>query len=88
MQHDAGDKKLTNKIQATYTLEGTVLENVKNIKNTSDLRWNTHISNICTKANRTLGFFLSFFLVFLLDIMPYALADILGMLCCRAVQVY
>ena len=23
---------------------------------TNDLRWNTHISNVCTKANRTLGF--------------------------------
>ena len=23
---------------------------------TNDLKWNTHISNICTKANRTLGF--------------------------------
>ena len=23
---------------------------------TSDLKWNTHISNVCTKANRTLGF--------------------------------
>ena len=23
---------------------------------TNDLRWNTHVSNICTKANRTLGF--------------------------------
>ena len=22
---------------------------------TNDLRWNTHISNICTKANRNLG---------------------------------
>ena len=48
-------------IQASYTLEGTVLENVDNIKNlgvtiTSDLRWNTHISSICTKANRYLGF--------------------------------
>ena len=46
----------------TYdTLEGTVLENVESIKYlrvtiTNDLRWNTHISNICTKANRTLGF--------------------------------
>ena len=49
------------KIQASYTLEGTVLENVDNIKYlgvtiTNDLKWNTHISNICTKANRTLGF--------------------------------
>ena len=23
---------------------------------TKDLKWNTHVSNICTKANRTLGF--------------------------------
>ena len=54
-------RKHSNKIQASYTLEGTVLENVDNIKHlgvtiTSDLKWNTHISNICTKANRTLGF--------------------------------
>ena len=53
--------KTLNKIQASYTLEGTVLENVDNIKYlgvtiTNDLKWNTHISNICTKANRTLGF--------------------------------
>ena len=53
--------KNSNKIQASYTLEGTVLENVDNIKYlgvtiTNDLKWNTHISNICTKANRTLGF--------------------------------
>ena len=45
----------------SYTLEGTVLENVESIKYlgvtiTNDLRWNTHVSNICTKANRTLGF--------------------------------
>ena len=43
------------------TLEGAVLEKVDSIKYlgvtiTNDLRWNTHISNICTKANRTLGF--------------------------------
>ena len=49
-----------NKIQAFCTLEGAVLENVDNIKYlgetiTNDLKW-THISNICTKANRTLGF--------------------------------
>ena len=54
-------RKYLNKIQASYTLEGAVLENVDNIKHlgatiTNDLKWNTHISNICTKANRTLGF--------------------------------
>ena len=37
------------------------LENVENIKYlgvtiTNDLRWNTHVSNICTKTNRILGF--------------------------------
>ena len=48
----------SSKIQANYTLEGTVLENVESIKYlgvTNDLKWNTHISNVCTKANRTLG---------------------------------
>ena len=54
-------RKRTNKMEASYTLEGTVLENVDSIKYlgvtiTHDLRWNTHISNMCTKANRTLGF--------------------------------
>ena len=54
-------RKHLNKIQASYTLEGAVLENVDTIKYlgvtiTNDLKWNTHISNICTKANRTLGF--------------------------------
>ena len=49
------------KIHASYTLEGIDLENVETIKYlgvtiTSDLRWNTHVSNVCTKANRTLGF--------------------------------
>ena len=39
-----------------------VLENVDNIKYlgvtiSKDLKWNTHVtSNVCTKANRTLGF--------------------------------
>ena len=52
-------KKLTHKIQASYTLEGTVLENVESIKYlgvtiTNGLKWNTHIINICTKANITL----------------------------------
>ena len=54
-------RKHLNKIHASYTLEGAVLENVYNSKYlgvtiTNDLKWNTHISNICTKANRTLGF--------------------------------
>ena len=53
--------KMHSKIQASYTLEGTVLENVESIKYlgvtiTSDLKWHAHIRNVCTKANRTLGF--------------------------------
>ena len=53
--------KKHNKIQASYTLEGTVLENVESIKYlgvtiTSDLKWNSHSRNVCSKANRTLGF--------------------------------
>ena len=59
MQHDAADKK-HYKIQASYTLEGTVtvLENVESIKYlgvtiTSDLKWNSHIRNECMRA---LGF--------------------------------
>ena len=55
-------RKRIKKNHASYTLEGTVLENVENIKYlgitmiTNDLRWNTHVSNFCTKANRALGF--------------------------------
>ena len=64
MQYDAQlTRKWIKKIHASYTLEGTDLENVKSIKYlgvhvtvTSDLRWNTHVSNVSTKANRTLGF--------------------------------
>ena len=56
MQNDAADEKQTHKMQASYTLEGTVLENVASIScHGVDLIWNTHISNICTKANRTIG---------------------------------
>ena len=48
-------------ISASNNLEGIALDNLENIKYlgvtiTNDLKWNTHISNICTKANRTLGF--------------------------------
>ena len=51
-------KKPTNKLQASYNIGGTVLKNVESIKYlgvaiTNDLKWNTHIMNICTKANRT-----------------------------------
>ena len=54
-------RKRIKKIHASYTLERTDLENVESIKYlgvtiTSDLRWNTHVSNVCTEANRTLGF--------------------------------
>ena len=54
-------KKQIKKITASYTLQGTVLDNVEKIKYfgitiTNALKWNTHVSNICTKANRTLGF--------------------------------
>ena len=53
--------KRTSEIRASYKLEGTVLENVESIKYlgvtiTKDLKWNTHISNVCAKANRTLFF--------------------------------
>ena len=54
-------RKRIKTIHASYTLDGTDLKNVESIKYlgvtiTSDLRWNTHVSNVCTKANRTLGF--------------------------------
>ena len=53
--------KRSSKIQANYTFEGNVLENVESMKYlgvtiTNDLKRNTHISNVCTKFNRTLGF--------------------------------
>ena len=49
-------RKRMKRIHASYTLEGTDLENVESIKYlgvtiTSDLRWTTHVSNVCTKAN-------------------------------------
>ena len=54
-------RKQIKRINASYNLEGTVLDNVEHIKYLgvtiiNDLKWNTYVSNTCTKANRTLGF--------------------------------
>jgi hypothetical protein len=48
-------------IKHQYTLHGHILEQVTSAKYlgitiTSDMKWNTHIANICKKANNTLGF--------------------------------
>ena len=53
-------RKEIKKINASYSLEGTVLNNGEKIRYlgvtiTNDLKWNTRVSNICTKANRTLA---------------------------------
>ena len=55
-------RKRIKKVHASYTLAGMVLENVEIIKYlgvtvTNDLRWNTYVSNVCTKTNRTIGLF-------------------------------
>ena len=60
MQHGASDEKLTYKIQASYTLEGTVLKNVESIKYlgvtiTNDFKWNMHISNSALRPIEHLG---------------------------------
>ena len=54
-------RKQTKTINAEYSLEGAILQNVDKIIYlgviiTEGLRLDTHVSNICTKANRTLGF--------------------------------
>ena len=59
MQYVANNKETDKKIHASYILEGTVLENIElylGVTIAKDLRWNTHVNNICTKANWTLGF--------------------------------
>ena len=53
-------RKRIKKINDSYTLEGTVLDNVEKIKYlgitiTNTLKWNRHVSSIRTKANWTLG---------------------------------
>ena len=55
-------RKQIKKINTSYNLEGTILNNVEKIKYLGitihkDLKLNACVSNICTKANRTLGFF-------------------------------
>jgi len=50
-----------NKIQNQYQLHGHILQPVTSAKYlgvtaTNSLRWDSHITEICTKANRTLGF--------------------------------
>ena len=54
------DYLYTGNQQLMQKLEETVPESVRSIKYlgvkiTNDFRWNTYISNICTKANRTLS---------------------------------
>ena len=54
-------RKRIQKISASYNLERTFFDNVETINYlgitiTNDLKWNTHVSNICTKTNRTFGF--------------------------------
>ena len=49
--------KLVKKINASYILEGMGPDNVEKIKYfcitiTNDVKWNTHVSNIYTKAYR------------------------------------
>ena len=61
MQYHADYKETDQKINASFNLEEPVLDKVENIKYlggtiTNDLKWNTYVSKICIKTNRTLGF--------------------------------
>ena len=61
MQYDASNKETDKKDSCFIYSGGNAPRNVKSIRYigvaiTNDLRWNTHISNICLKANWTLGF--------------------------------
>ena len=47
-------RKRIKKINASYNIEGNIKYFGKTI--TNDLKWDTHVSSICTNANRILGF--------------------------------
>ncbi len=51
----------TNPITASYKLGNEILQDTKSHSYlgeeiTNDLKWNSHINNICAKVNRQLGF--------------------------------
>ena len=53
--------KKKTRMRHSYTLHGHILEHVTSAKYlgvtiSSDLKWNNHISNICQRANNTIGF--------------------------------
>ena len=54
-------RKRIKKINVSYNLGGTVLDNVENftyldLTITIDLKWNTHVSNMCTRQIGPLAF--------------------------------
>ena len=59
-QYDAIGLESRSNTSYPLTFQGIVFENAKSIKTlgftiASDLRWNTHMGNICTSVKRTLG---------------------------------
>ena len=53
--------KNRNVIKRDYILHGHKLEHIKSAKYlgvelTSDMKWTSHVNNICAKANKTIGF--------------------------------
>ena len=61
MQYNADYKETDQKDHCFLYLRGKVLDTAEKIKYlgttiTNDLKWNTYVSNICLKTNRTLGF--------------------------------
>ena len=61
MQYDANNKETDQKDPCFIYSRGNGPRKCRKhqiscVTVTNDLRWNTHVSNICTKANRILGF--------------------------------